>query len=210
MSVVPLYSPDGQRLKTEASERSYYQPIIDRIFKKQHNSTFCGVVSSVLAMNAYLIGKHGNDDQLPFSEANMFSLKETNSILTESVVSKEGCTLQQITDLVRAHGYLATMHPAADSSVEEFRTKAKSALSHKDSSCSVIINYDLKVIYPGQTVSGHFSPLCGYHEDSDSFLILDTWPATDECWVTSHHLFHSMNTVDTSTSKTRGYIIVSQ
>ncbi|XP_033124945.1 glutathione gamma-glutamylcysteinyltransferase 2-like isoform X2 [Anneissia japonica] len=212
--VIPLHSSEGQRLRTETSQKAlHYQPILYKIFQKQFNSTYCGLVSSIMAMNANFIGQHGHfqdgSPHVPFTEANIFTFKETQNILKQSEVEKEGCTLEQVHDLIRAHGYNSVLYHAADSSLEEFCAKAKCALN-QNSLTSVIINYDLKVIYPHQNVGGHFSPLCAYHEESDRFLILDTWPKTEECWVKSDHLFNSMNTVDPSVSKTRGYIIVSK
>jgi len=115
-------------------------------------------------------------------------------------------SLAEVGDLLQAHGCHVTCVHAVDSSVEQFRQQSIAALSHRDSSCAVIVNYHMQTLgqEPGY---GHHSPLAAYHVDTDRFLLLDVWPDTSECWATSSRLYTAMNTVDSDTGKTRGYCV---
>jgi hypothetical protein len=57
-----------------------------------------------------------------------------------------------------------------------------------------------------QTGAGHFSPVAGYHTETDSCLILDVarfkYPPY---WVSVPMLWESMHPHDTATGKSRGY-----
>merc|ERR1712032_276346 len=59
----------------------------------------------------------------------------------------------------------------------------------------------------GQTGGGHFSPIGGYHEESDSVLIMDVarfkYPAH---WVPLEELVQAMLCPDPDTGRPRGYL----
>jgi Phytochelatin synthase len=71
----------------------------------------------------------------------------------------------------------------------------------------VLVNYLRKAM--GQETGGHISPLAAYSEKTDRFLILDVsrykYPPV---WVKASDLWNSMNTVDTDSGKTRGFVVV--
>lgn len=73
----------------------------------------------------------------------------------------------------------------------------------------IIVNYQRSVL--GQSKSGHISPLAAYHEQSDRFLIEDVasykYPPV---WVSTENLWKAMNTTDSISQKTRGYLVVRQ
>jgi hypothetical protein len=72
----------------------------------------------------------------------------------------------------------------------------------------IAVNYRRNHV--GQPPGAHFSPLAAYDEASDSFLILDVarykFPPV---WVAAADLFDAMNTLDSDSGKTRGFIVVS-
>jgi hypothetical protein len=72
---------------------------------------------------------------------------------------------------------------------------------------AMIVAYSRQVL--GQTGIGHFSPIGGYHEESDHALILDVarfkYPPH---WVPVQLLYEAMNTIDPDSGRTRGYMIV--
>jgi hypothetical protein len=101
-----------------------------------------------------------------------------------------------------------SVHHAADSSVETFRSEARDAL--RAPGRFVIVNYLRKAI--GQEKGGHISPLAAFDAESDRFLILDVarykYPPV---WVKTTELFAAMNTQDSDNeNKTRGYVLVSK
>jgi glutathione gamma-glutamylcysteinyltransferase len=63
----------------------------------------------------------------------------------------------------------------------------------------------------GQTGSGHFCPISGFHNSSKSILLFDTarfkYPPH---WVTIKKVFEAINTVDEDTDKLRGLIVLSE
>ena len=77
--------------------------------------------------------------------------------------------------------------------LNKMRYDLKTALINPDA--RVMINYDRKML--GQVGGGHFSPLGAYHQQTDSFLILDVakykYPPV---WVGADTLFSSMSTID--------------
>jgi len=124
------------------------------------------------------------------------------------VVEGSGITLDQLVQVLQnhkkgnAHKYLAS-----ESSVEEFRDLAIKALSDSTSGSSIIVNYHMATLGQGDRWGGHHSPLAAYHKPSDMFLILDTWPYTNELWATAEDIFCAMNTTDGSSNKSRGYCV---
>ncbi|MEG4218910.1 phytochelatin synthase family protein [Microcoleus sp. Pol14C4] len=91
--------------------------------------------------------------------------------------------------------------------MNQFRTQAKANLNR--SGDYIIVNYQRSVL--GQGKSGHISPLAAYHEQSDRFLIEDVasykYPPV---WVSTENLWEAMNTTDSISKKTRGYLVVRQ
>ena len=61
----------------------------------------------------------------------------------------------------------------------------------------------------GQGRVGHLSPIAAIEKESDYILILDTaahkYPPT---WVKLSDLYQAMNTQDSSTDKSRGFITI--
>jgi hypothetical protein len=138
----------------------------------------------------------------------MFSFPETLSVISESSVNKNGMTLDNVYDLLVAHGCKSVRRVrASDVDPDQFRKDCIEALSHSDSSCGIVVNYHMLTL--GQEGDfGHHSPLAAYHPMTDRLLILDTWPSTKQCWPTVNSLHVAMNTIDSDTGRTRGYCVV--
>lgn len=71
----------------------------------------------------------------------------------------------------------------------------------------VIGNYRLDKL-GFQSTAGHISPVAAYHKEKDMFLVMDVWPDIPPFWVPTHLLWESMNTVDTESGLTRGFLHV--
>jgi len=58
---------------------------------------------------------------------------------------------------------------------------------------------------------GHFSPLAAYDQKTDRFLMMDVaryrYPPV---WIKTNDLFKAMDTLDTSSHKTRGFAVVAR
>ncbi|TFJ83896.1 hypothetical protein NSK_004993 [Nannochloropsis salina CCMP1776] len=73
----------------------------------------------------------------------------------------------------------------------------------------LVVGYNRQVL--GQTGSGHFSPVGGYHAGRDMALIMDVarfkYPPH---WVPVPLLWEAMQTVDPETQRSRGYMVVAK
>ena len=161
---IPFHSPEGQELLQESEA---FQTLLIRLFGKQENNTFCGIQSSALLLSSQHIGAKFPDpasqkdcslDAAPYVEGNMFSFAETKAAMEEAKVDVEGCTMDQVYELFKQHGRKVQKYHADAVSLEQFRSSASKALSHKDSSCGVIVNYDEHDLQQDLTIHGHFSP----------------------------------------------------
>ncbi|XP_041484822.1 glutathione gamma-glutamylcysteinyltransferase 3-like [Lytechinus variegatus] len=211
---IPLISPEGQKMLGEASAK---QTLLLRLFKEQENNTFCGIHSSALVMSAKHLGQQFADpsehlkcpvDDVPYTESNLFTFKETKAALDYASCDTNGATMDEIYNLLCAHGLTIKKVHVDESSVKEFRTLASEALSQVGSEKGVIVNYDEYDLGQDEHVHGHFSVLAAYHETTDRFLLLDTWFNTVDCWVNAGDLFRCMNTFDKDANKYRGFMIV--
>lgn len=213
-------SSEGQKLLAESDAS---QTLLIRLFKKQQNNSFCGIQSSALLLSAHHYGAKFTDpacqkdcdlNSPPYVEENMFTFKETKSALDEGRVDAKGCTMPQVYKLLEQHGRKVQIYHADTLTAEKFRALAVDALSHKDSSCGVIVNYDENQLQekhlsvPLHGICGHFSPLGAYHATSDRFLLLDVWYNAPEVWVKTDDLFITIQTVDPDSKKFRGFIIL--
>ena len=214
---IPFHSPEGQKLLQESD--THRQTLMIRLFKKQENDSFCGIQSSALLMSAQHFGTLFPDPALqsncsldapPYVEGNMFSFAETRAAVDEEQADTAGCTMDQVFDLLQQHGRKVKINYADAVGIDEFRTKACEALSHKDSSWGVIVNYDEKDLQQDPIVHGHFSPLAAYHPSTDRFLLLDVWfgPQADDVWVKTEDMYAAMKTIDNDSNKYRGFIIL--
>lgn len=205
---IPFHSEEGQKILGE----SLYQPLLIKLFKKQQNNTFCGIHSCALVMSAQHLGKGKESGGMevtdpPFTEANMFQFKETQEAISFEAADKDGLTLDQLNNLFLAHGKKTQCRFASHSSVEEFRSMAAEAMSNGNSSCGLVVNFDEFELGQDEVVRGHFSPIAAFHKGKDMVLLLDTWFETTDVWVGVKDLFHTMNTIDPDTKKSRGWIV---
>jgi len=116
-------------------------------------------------------------------------------------------TLYELAALLRSHNVKVEVYYASETTLNQFRTQAKANLNR--SGDYIIVNYQRSVL--GQGKSGHISPLAAYHEQSDRFLIEDVasykYPPV---WASTENLWKAMNTTDSISKKTRGYLVVRQ
>lgn len=120
-------------------------------------------------------------------------------------VAAGGATLAEWT------GYLScfantTIHYASVSSVDRFRASVSSALSARPPAM-VGINFHRAGL--GEAGGGHMSPIAAFEPASDMLLLLDVsrykYPAV---WVNLSMLFAAMNTTDSSSGLSRGWVTV--
>ncbi|XP_072170132.1 uncharacterized protein [Diadema setosum] len=213
---IVLQSSEGQNLLNGTSIR---QTLLLRIFSKQLKSGYCGVHTAALLMSARLFGQKYPDERqhcdcdvsdVPFTDTNMFTFKETTRVVTDEVLVKQGATLMDIQELFHQHGIFkqCEIYLTSENNVDDFRSKALAALSHGDSSQGIMINFESNFIHGNKSYTyGHLSPLAAYHEASDRFLLLDTAVQKKEVWVSTEDIYRKMDTRDPTSGRKRGFLI---
>ena len=122
-------------------------------------------------------------------------------------VKQTGITFSTFACLAKCQGLNTFPVYGSDSTVEEFRNTVKEACSNEKPTSFLIVSYTRKVI--GQTGTGHFSPIGAYDESSDHVLVLDTARFKyGPHWVPLQLLFDALLPEDSSTGKSRGYMIL--
>jgi hypothetical protein len=223
---VDLRDAEGAKRVEESELRGASQyALLKPLFAKQKNLTFCGIQSTVIALNLLRGNDNNHHQQRPTEEQAMFSLEETKVVLNEEDVKRKGITLQQCANLLLSHGASATVCRHADETdvntfrreaLEVFRsrpspssldnkTKSKRQTRQQPPSC-MLVNYHMYTL--GQDYHcGHISPIAAYHAESDSLLLLDVWPSSPEFWVSVEDLWKAMDTIDNDSGRKRGYVI---
>ncbi len=207
----PIYldSAEGFRRLEESDRRSFVT--LGMYFLSQETQTFCGVASSTMVLNA-LVPKQERppvpawNPYCLFAQS-VFFTPAVEKIAPRKVVLEQGMTLQQLGDALATFPVHVGVCHASDKSEKNFREDAKEAL--KGSTRCVIVNFLRTGV--GQVGGGHFSPIGAYHEKSDSFLVYDVarykYPPS---WVNTKELWNAMNTIDSDSGKTRGYLLVTK
>ncbi len=166
-----------------------------RSFQPQETTSFCGVASGVTVINA--LG--GNLNQWTF-----FKNTDAKSRTFREVLF-EGMSLEHLSSLLKNQNVSANITYASDINEATFREALYSNLSNPLD--FIIVNYQRKML--GQGRGGHISPIAAIEKESDYVLILDTaahkYPPT---WVKLSDLYKAMNTQDSSTDKSRGFITI--
>jgi hypothetical protein len=226
---IDLRSEEGQKRLHEAREFNDY-PHLASAYLTQSTQTFCGIASTAMVLNAdesLLEWGPVSSPYKPFhfyTQCNVLNkavyqtmsirkillegmqLNEIHFVLTKQPsVQNVVCNHASSTNTgVADNTDLMPHHCSTENSLESFTEKVKSALKTKRS--YVIANFSGM---PNKERGGHFSPIAAYHEATDSFLIMDVsrykFPPF---WVTRKTLWEKMQTIDSGSGKSRGYIVV--
>lgn len=200
-----LPSPAGQALLRDSEALADYVPLSSQ-FVTQSNQAFCGVASVVMVLNALDIPAPLAPawDRGYFTQENVFN-DQTEAVIPQSVIARQGLTLAELAGIVESYPVQADIYYGSDVSLDEFRRLVRANLETPDN--YVLINYLRRAI--GQERGGHISPLGAYDADSDQFLILDVsrykYPPV---WVGAETLWQAINTVDSVSGKTRGFLLI--
>jgi hypothetical protein len=194
--LISIHSEQGEDLLRAATAVADYDVLRER-FQTQEKATWCGVASSAMVIGA-IEGRDVSQDA--FFDART---AEVRSFLR---VSFTGMPLDDLGRLLEAHGLVADVHHAQDTDLATFRDRAVENLRRPGD--FVLVNYQRAALDQGST--GHISPLAAWEPISDRFLVLDVatyeWPPV---WVRAEDLFAAMDTIDSETDRSRGFVLVS-
>ena len=196
-TLIAVASPEGERLLAGAAAQTDYRQLLP-YFVSQSRRAFCGAATGSMIVNAEL------HPTAPVTQAGFFGT-DLNALRTNLAVTMHGMTLDELAQFLRARGLRVTVVHANGSSLESFRDLARAALSEPEE--VLVVNYDRRQL--GQEGGGHISPIGAYNRDADRLLVMDVaayrYPFT---WVTVRDLWVAMNTVDTDSGRTRGFLLV--
>lgn len=196
-NLISSESERGQKLLAESNFSADY-PSLQENFVSQSRRAFCGVASSVIALNSL------RNTLTPITQTTIFNQK-TREVIHPLKVTFSGMTLAQLNNILQAHQLKTKLVYAADIDIQEFRSLAQKNLVNPDD--FILVNYQRKALK--QVGGGHISPIAAYHQYSDRFLILDVatykYPPV---WVRTEELWQGMNTVDSISNLSRGFIVV--
>ena len=201
-NAVAFSSPEGREVFSEALATeglNGYFPLAEQ-FHTQSEPAFCGLGSLVVALNALSIdpGRMWKGPWRWFSE----ELLDCCAPLTD--ISERGVDIDEFACLARCNGADVEVHRSDVSDRESWRAALAIAASGE---AVVIASYDRSAI--GQTGSGHFSPIGGYHLNRDIALILDVarfkYPPH---WISAEHLWQAMAGIDSATGRARGWLVI--
>jgi len=202
-------SDAGGKLLFDSDARAAFLPLAAN-FVTQKTQSYCGVASMVMVLNALDVPAPAVPEYEPFhtfTQDNALDDK-TDLIRPRDLLLHRGMTLDQLGELLALHPVAVEVVHAGETSLDQFRAKAREALASPGH--FVIVNFLRTAL--GQEKYGHISPLAAYDAAADRFLMLDVarykYPPV---WVTASDLFNAMNTTDPDNgNKTRGFVLVSK
>lgn len=197
---IAFASPEGREIfaaALAAEGMGGYFPLAEQ-FHTQSDPSFCGPGSLVVALNALGIDP-GRSWKGPWR---WFAEELLDCCASLAVIRQHGLSIDQVACVARCNGADADMERASANNLMAWRA----ALQHATSGDRIVIaSYDRAAM--GQTGSGHFSPIGGYHAARDLVLILDVarfkYPPH---WVPAKQLWRAMQAHDPATSAARGWI----
>jgi len=208
---VAFASEEGRRLFREALEAGHMENyfFLAEQFRTQDEPTFCGLSTLAMALNSLRIDpmRTWKGAWRWFNEENLGCCTGLNH------VRAEGLTFDMFKCLAGCNGADVSAHRAPDVRIgsedtegfaDAFRAAVRAASRSQEREC-LIACYTREVL--GQSGAGHFSPIGGYHEGTDSVLIMDVarfkYPPH---WVPLREVAAAMSCIDKDTGRTRGYL----
>ncbi|BCK88488.1 hypothetical protein MIZ01_2292 [Sideroxyarcus emersonii] len=178
-------------------------------FAEQINQTYCSVASAITVLNAMPIKKPVDPVYAPnayFTQSNYFT-PEVVKVITPQTVLAQGMTRDEMVQTLVRQGVKAVSIAGDSVDDKALRTLLQKALG--DDGQFVLVNYLRTAV--GQEGGGHWSVLAAYDAESDRVLILDVAKYMyAPVWVGIDTLQKAIATVDTTSNKARGLVIVTE
>ena len=205
---VPFASAEGRQLFQEAlsaGTMAGYFALAEQ-FHTQADPAFCGLGTLVVVLNALAIdpGPHR-----PWKGPwRWFAEEHLDCCRPLPEVQRTGLTISQLACLARCNGARVEVQYGQAVTAAVFREAVREAAMAAGEP-HLVVAYDRATL--GQTGSGHYSPVGGYHAGRDLVLILDVarfkYPPH---WVPLEDLFRAMLPLDPETGRSRGFLRLSR
>ncbi len=206
--VVYWDSEAGKALRARIpADADYWQ--LSTTFAVQNTQTYCSVASAITVLNAMPVKKPVDPAYAPyayFTQSNYFTPDVIKIISPQTVLSR-GMTREQMAETLALHGVRVKTIAGDTLDDEGLRTLLQKVLG--DDGQFVLVNYLRANL--GQVGGGHWSVLAAFDAQSDSVLILDVAKYKyAPVWVGISTLRQAIATVDTTSNKARGLVVVSR
>jgi len=193
-TLIAADSDQGRTLLARSGARADHAALAEH-FEAQRLASYCGVASSVIALNA--LGRPA-DQQSFFTDA-------ASAVRGEWAVTFGGMSLPHLAGLLAAHGVEAEAVHAAEMTVDAMRERVRDELKRPGD--ILLLNYQRSEL--GQVAGGHISPLAAYDAESDRVLILDTaahrYPPV---WAELTAVHRAASAIDDASGLSRGLVSV--
>jgi len=206
VNVIYWDTPEGKAIRARMTPEADYWQLVPN-FAVQQTQSYCSVASAITVLNSMPIQKPVDPTYAPyayFTQANFFT-PDVVEIISPQTVLAMGMTREEMAATLSRQGVDARSIAGDTFTDDSLRTLLESAL--KDDGQFVLANYYRASL--GQVGGGHWSSLGAYDKQSDSVLILDVakykYPPV---WVGISTLREAIATLDTTSNKARGLVIV--
>jgi len=207
-AVVYWDTADGKVIRSRMPVDADYWELVPT-FAVQNTQSYCSVASAITVLNAMPIKKPVDPTFAPyayFTQTNFFTPEVTKVISAETVLAM-GMTREEMAETLSRQGVTARSIAGDTFDDQSLRELLQKALG--DDGQFVLANYLRASL--GQVGGGHWSALAAYDAQSDSVLILDVakykYPPV---WVSISTLREAIATLDKTSNKSRGLVIVSK
>ncbi len=178
-------------------------------FAEQINQTYCSVASAITVLNALPIKKPVDPIYAPngyFTQSDYFTPEVARVISPQKVLS-QGMTREEMVQTLLRQGVKAVSIAGDSMDDKALRTLLQKVLG--DDGQFVLVNYLRTAV--GQEGGGHWSVLAAYDAPSDRVLILDVAKYMyAPAWVEIGTLQKAIATIDSTSNKARGLVLVSE
>jgi hypothetical protein len=207
-AVVYWDSVQGKTLRARIPADADYWQLAPN-FATQITQSYCSVASAITVLNSMPIKKPVDPTYAPyayFTQSNFFT-PEVIKIISPQTVLAQGMTREEMAETLSSQGVSARSIAGDTLDDESLRNLLKSALG--DDGQFVLANYYRATL--GQVGGGHWSALAAYDALSDSVLVLDVAKYKyTPVWVGISTLRQAIATIDTTSNKARGLVVVSK
>jgi len=197
---IAFSSPEGREIFASALAAGGlggYFPLAEQ-FHTQADPAYCGLGSLVMALNALAI----DPGRLWKGPWRWFGEELLDCCVPLEEVRRRGLELDELACLARCNGASVKLARADDANLDAWREALRASATGE---MVLIASYDRSAL--GQTGSGHYSPVGGYHAERDLVLLLDVarfkYPPH---WVSAEKLWQAMHPHDVATGRPRGWI----
>lgn len=219
---IPFSSPRGKSIFKEAlssGSMETFFPLAEQ-FRTQDEPAYCGLTTLTMILNALQIDPYRTWKGVWrwYHEAML------DCCIPLQQVQSRGVTFSEFICLAECHGCLfetiCQLDPVpapsenpesqcftSETHIQKFRDVVRSVCTDTAGDRFLVVSYERRAL--GQTSSGHFSPIGGYHAEKDLVLILDVarfkYPPH---WVAIPDLIRAMQTLDPLSGMPRGYAVI--